>query len=193
MVSGEELIEFAKGKIALILFFAILYATVFVASKEFGLANAIKTTGAIIYLPAGVRLIACLVGRFWGALGIFAATCFFVAPNVFPNESSSFHFAIAFINTTSVLISVLLTLKFFKISDDLANLKFTQLPFIDLIATLSQAFFYYLFLYLVNYVDASELLPKFVSQMTGNFLGCMVFMLSFLLLANLLQRKSAIR
>ena len=116
MVSGEELIEFAKGKIALILFFAILYATVFVASKEFGLANAIKTTGAIIYLPAGVRLLACLVGRFWGALGIFAATCFFVAPNVFPNESSSFHFAIAFINTTSVLISVLLTLKFFKIS-----------------------------------------------------------------------------
>lgn len=129
----------------------------------------------------------------WGALGIFIGSFFVVVPSVFPNEASSFHLAVAFINTFSVLLSVVLALKFFKISDDLSNLRFTQLPFIDLIATFSQATFYYLFLYSVNHVEESELLPKFVTQMTGNFLGGMIFMLSFLVLVNVVKRRNTIR
>jgi hypothetical protein len=191
MLAERDLFEFARDKIALVSFFSIFYIVVYFASKEIGLANAIKTSGAIIYLPAGVRLLACLIGRFWGGLGIFVATCFVVAPNVFPNESCGFHFAIAFINTSSVLISVLITLKLFKISEDLSNLRFIHLPFIDLIATFSQAFCYYLFLYFVEHIEEAELLPKFISQMTGNFLGGMVFMLTLLLLLNLRMKNTS--
>lgn len=193
MLEAEVLFKFARDKIALVLFFTIFYILVFLASREVGLANAIKSSGSIIFLPAGVRLLACLVGRTWGALGIFIGSFFVVVPSVFPNEASSFHLAVALINTFSVLVSVVLALKFFKISDDLSNLRFTQLPFIDLIATFSQATFYYLFLYSVNHVEESELLPKFVSQMTGNFLGGMIFMLSFLVLVNVIKRRNTIR
>ncbi len=193
MLVAQEFFKFARDKITLVLFFTIFYILVYLASREIGLANAIKTSGAIIFLPAGVRLLACLVGRAWGALGILIGSFFVVVPTTFPNEASSFHFLIAFTNTCSVLVSVVLTLEFFKVSDDLSNLKFIYLPLIDLIATFSQAFFFILILYSANLIEETELLPKFVTQMTGNFLGGMIFMLSFFALMNLLKLRNTIR
>jgi hypothetical protein len=193
MLVAEELFKFARDKITLVLFFTIFYILVYLASREIGLANTLKTSGAIIFLPAGVRLLACLVGRAWGALGILIGSFFVVVPTTFPNEASSFHFLIAFTNTCSVLVSVVLTLEFFKVSDDLSNLKFIYLPLIDLIATFSQAFFFILILYSANLIEESELLPRFITQMTGNFLGGMIFMLSFFALMKLLKLRNTIR
>ena len=193
MSFGEDFFKLAKDKFALVLFFTIFYILVYLASREIGLANTLKTSGAIIFLPAGVRLLACLVGRAWGALGILIGSFFVVVPTTFPNEASSFHLLIAFTNTYSVLVSVVLTLEFFKVSDDLSNLKFIYLPLIDLIATFSQAFFFILILYSVNLIEESELLPRFITQMTGNFLGGMIFMLSFFALMNLLKLRNTIR
>ena len=193
MLAGKELFEFAKDKIALVSFFCIFFIFVFFFAKEFGLANALKTSGGIIFLPAGVRLLACLVGREWGTFGVFLGSFFVVVPSTFPHETNAFHLAIALISTTSVYLSVVISLSFLKISNDLSNLEFIHLPFIDLIATFSQAFFFYLFLYLVNHVDASELLPRFITQMTGNFLGGMLFMLSFFVLVNILKRIKLVK
>jgi hypothetical protein len=193
MLVAQEFFKFARDKITLVLFFTIFYILVYLASREIGLANTLKTSGAIIFLPAGVRLLACLVGRAWGALGILIGSFFVVVPTTFPNEASSFHFLIAFTNTCSVLVSVVLTLEFFKVSDDLSNLKFIYLPLIDLIATFSQAFFFILILYSANLIEESELLPRFITQMTGNFLGGMIFMLSFFALMNLLKLRNTIR
>jgi hypothetical protein len=91
MLVAEELFKFARDKITLVLFFTIFYILVYLASREIGLANTLKTSGAIIFLPAGVRLLACLVGRAWGALGILIGSFFVVVPTTFPNEASSFH------------------------------------------------------------------------------------------------------
>jgi hypothetical protein len=193
MLAGKELFEFAKDKTALVSFFCIFFIFVFFFAKEFGLANALKTSAGIIFLPAGVRLLACLVGREWGAFGVFLGSFFVVVPSTFPDETNAFHLAIALISTSSVYLSVVISLSFLKISNDLSNLEFIHLPFIDLIATFSQAFFFYLFLYLVNHVDASELLPRFITQMTGNFLGGMLFMLSFFVLANILKRIKLVK
>jgi hypothetical protein len=190
---AQEFFKFARDKITLVLFFTIFFILVYLASREIGFANAIKSSGAIIFLPAGVRLLACLVGRAWGALGILIGSFFVVVPTTFPNEASSFHFLIAFTSTYTVLVSVVLTLEFFKVSDELSNLKFIYLPLIDLIATFSQAFFFILILYSANLIEESELLPRFITQMTGNFLGGMIFMLSFFALMNLLKLRNTIR
>jgi hypothetical protein len=190
---AQEFFKFARDKITLVLFFTIFFILVYLASKEVGLANTLKTSGAIIFLPAGVRLLACLVGRAWGALGILIGSFFVVVPTTFPNEASSFHFLIAFTSTYSVLVSVVLTLEFFKVSDDLSNLKFIYLPLIDLIATFSQAFFFILILYSANLIEESELLPRFITQMTGNFLGGMILMLSLFALMNLLKLRNTVR
>jgi glucose-6-phosphate-specific signal transduction histidine kinase len=147
MPFGEEFFKLAKDKFAIVLFFFFFYIITYFIAKEFSLANAIKTNGAIIFLPAGVRLLACLVGRAWGAFGIFLGSFLVVVPTTFPNETNSFHLLIATASTTSVFLSVVISLSFLKISNDLSNLKFIHLPFIDLIATFSQAFFFILILY----------------------------------------------
>ena len=193
MQSGEEFFKFAKDKFALVSFFFFFFIITYFIAKEFGLANALKTNGAILFLPAGVRLLACLVGREWGAFGVFLGSFLVVVPTTFPNETNAFHLMIASISTTSVYLSVVISLSFLKVSNDLSNLKFIHLPFIDLIATFSQAFFFILILYMANHLDESELLPRFITQMTGNFLGGMVFLLSFLVLVNVLNRSNTIR
>jgi glucose-6-phosphate-specific signal transduction histidine kinase len=193
MSFGEEFFKLAKDKFALVLFFFLFFIITYFIAEKFGLANTLKTNGAILFLPAGVRLLACLVGRAWGAFGIFWGSFLVVVPSAFPNETSSFHLLIATSSTLSVYLSVVLVLNFLKISNDLSNLKFTHLPFIDLIATLSQAFFFIFILYSANLIEESELLPRFIKQMTGNFLGGMVFMLSFFVLVNAVKLRNTIR
>lgn len=193
MTPMRETLNFLKEKIVVISVFFFLYVVVYAISKQFGLANAIKTAGGIVYLPAGVRLLACLVGRVWGAVGIALGSWLIVTPDVFKDQSDIFYFTLAMINTFSVFFAVLLAQRIFKISEDLSNLKFIQLPFIDLFATFSQACIYYYFLRSVGLVSESELLPKFISQVTGNFLGGMIFMFGLILFLNLTKSPHEIK
>lgn len=190
MLATKASFEFFKNKLAVLSFFFFAYVVVYFASKQFGFANAIKTPEGIIFLPAGVRLLACLVGRSWGAIGIIIASWMVVGPDVFENQSQDFYFTLALIHTIPVLFSIFLAQKIFKISEDLSNLKLIHLPFIDLMATFSQAFFYFSFLYLVKIVDKSNLLPWFIAQMTGNFLGGMFFMFALMLLLQINNRTA---
>ncbi len=191
MQDVERSFEFVKNKLAIISFFFFFYVLTYFVSKEFGLANAIKTN-SIIFLPAGVRLLACLVGRVWGAIGIIIGSWLVVGPDVFTNQSEVFYFTLALIHTLPVFFSIFFAFKVFKISENLSYLKITQLPFIDLLATFSQAFFYYYFLYSENLVTESDLFPRFISQMTGNFLGGMIFMFSFMLVLQVCKRTDSV-
>lgn len=176
----------AKEKIALVSFFFFLQIVVYFLGKTIGMANAIKTSAGIIYLPAGARLIACLVGRGWGALGVGIANFLILAPDTFPDQDTSFYLTVATINSLSVLTSALLMLKLLKINNDLSNIKFSQLPLIDLIVTFVQTAVYSWFLYSSQvYIEADDLEAKFLSRWTGNFLGGMIFMLFLFALVNI--------
>jgi hypothetical protein len=190
MVTSSGIIQVVKEKIALVSVFFFLYVVTYIFSKPLGMGHALKTAGGIIYLPAGARLLACLVGRAWGALGVFIATWLIVGPDVFQDQSDFFYFMAAFVNSASVFVSVVLALKFFKISDELSNLNLIHLPFIDLLATTVQATCYYFFLTSVGYIDFSEAPQKFASQVTGNFLGGMIFMFALMLTLHFTKRKS---
>lgn len=185
-------LEMIKEKTLIVSFFFFLYVVVYLVSKNFGMANAIKTSQGIIFLPAGVRLLACLVGRGWGALGVGMGTWLVVSPEAFPDQNQEFWFSVAFINSTSVLLSVLVMQRVFGIEENLSNLKFLHLPFIDLVATSSQAFFYYCFLYSANVVSEADLIPKFISQVTGNFLGGMIFMLALMVIFKLNDKNKSV-
>jgi MASE1 len=154
------------------------------------MANAIKTSAGIIYLPAGARLLACLLGRGWGALGVAIATFLIMAPETFPDQDASFHLAVATLNSLTVLSSVVLMLKALGIKDDLSNIKFVQLPLIDLVATFVQTAFYSWFLYSSKvHIGLEDLEAKFLSRWTGNFLGGMIFMLVFFVFANIYKKS----
>ena len=183
---NQQPLVIAKEKLLLVSFFFFLYTLVYYLGKSIGMANAIKTSAGIVYLPAGARLLACLVGRGWGALGVGIATFLVVLPNALPDQDTSFHLAISTINSLSVLISVLLMLKTLGIKDDLSNIKFLHLPLIDFVATFVQTTAYSWFLYSnkVN-LGIEGLEAKFLARWTGNFLGGMVFMITFFALVNI--------
>jgi integral membrane sensor domain MASE1 len=190
--TNQQQLVIAKEKLLLVSFFFFLYTVVYYLGKSIGMANAIKTSAGIVYLPAGARLLACLVGRGWGALGVGIATFLVVLPDTLPDQDTSFHLAIATINSLSVLISVLLMLKTLGIKNDLSNIKFVHLPIIDFVATFVQTTAYSWFLYLnkVN-ISIEDLEAKFLSRWTGNFLGGMVFMIAFFALVNIYKWHAA--
>lgn len=172
-------IEYIKEKVLTISLFFFFYIVVYSFSKYFGLAYAVKTVG-IIYLPSGARLLACLVGRVWGAVGVGIAAWLVVSPDVWPGKSEMFYISVAFINSCSVLFSVILVQKVLNISEDLSNLKLIHLPFIDLAATFAQALCLYVFLLWQQQIEESNFLSLIIIQITGNFIGGMIFMLGLI-------------
>jgi len=178
-------LEYIKNKVATASIFFFLYIVVYFISKNLGVANAIKTSTGIIFLPAGVRLLACLVGRTWGAIGVAIATWLVVSPDIWKDQSDTFYILIALINSSSVLIGVLIVQRALHISEDLSNLNLIHLPFIDLVATFLQAISYYYFLYFLGLIEKTKMLSHIISQMTGNFIGGMLFMLGFMVLVHI--------
>lgn len=189
----QPLLEFAKEKLLVVSIFFFLFIFTYTLSKQIGFANAFnKTASAIIFLPAGARLLACLVGRTLGAIGVGIASWLIVSIDVFPDQSQFFHLTLAILNSCSVLFSVMLAQKILGIEKSLANLKFVHLPVIDLLATFVQAFFFCLFVYSEHLVAKEDLASKFTAQMFGNFLGGMIFMLALMLLSNLRNKTKRI-
>jgi len=175
--------EYIKEKVFTISLFFLFYVVVYTLSKKLGVAYAIKTIG-IIYLPSGARLIACLVGRVWGAIGVGIAAWLVVSPDVWPGKSDMFYMSLAFINSCSVLFSVLLVQKILNISADLSNLKLIHLPVIDLAATFAQALCLYVFLLWQQQIEELQFLSLLITQITGNFIGGMIFMLGLMFAFN---------
>jgi integral membrane sensor domain MASE1 len=162
--------EYVKEKVFTISLFFLFYVVAYTLSKKLGVAYAIKTIG-IIYLPSGARLIACLVGRVWGAIGVGIAAWLVVSPDVWPGNSDMFYMSVAFINSCSVLFIVLLVQKILNISADLSNLKLIHLPVIDLAATFAQALCLYVFLLWQQQIEELQFLSLLITQITGNFIG----------------------
>ena len=165
----------------LLVLFKIQYQLASVS--DLPLAYAVKTMG-IIYLPSGARLLACLVGRVWGAIGVGIAAWLVVSPDVWPGKSDMFYMSVAFINSCSVLFSVLLVQKILNISADLSNLKLIHLPVIDLAATFAQALCLYVFLLWQQQIEELQFLSLLITQITGNFIGGMIFMLGLMFAFN---------
>jgi integral membrane sensor domain MASE1 len=95
-----------------------------------------------------------------------------------------FYMSVAFINSCSVLFSVLLVQKILNISADLSNLKLIHLPVIDLAATFAQALCLYVFLLWQQQIEELQFLSLLITQITGNFIGGMIFMLGLMFAFN---------
>lgn len=191
--SKQPLLDTIKEKLFVISIFFFLFVITYTVSKQFGLANAFnKSANEIIFLPAGARLLACLVGSSLGAIGVGIASWLIVSSDVFPNQSQGFYLSVAILNSCSVLFSVMLAQQVLGIERSLKNLKFFHLPLIDLLATFMQALCMCLFLYSQKLVAKEDLIAKFSTQMVGNFLGGMIFMLAFMLVINLHNKTKSI-
>jgi uncharacterized membrane protein YwzB len=169
--------------------FAGLYLAFFLISDKLDLTQGFAKGISLIYLPAGIKLVAALVGGFWGVLGVFMIDLY-LGSIVWPEQSLSFYLLRALIGCFSTLMVVWYALRSLKIDNDLSNLKFIHLPIIDLLNTLVIGLAHNAFLLSWQVINIADFWVRSSAMAFGNFTGSMVVLLSLTLLLRFNKFKS---
>ena len=69
--------------------FGVIYWLSFVISKQLNLMPSFDKGTYLVFIPAGVKLVAALVGGLWGIAGVMAASIY-LAHAVWPDQSEVF-------------------------------------------------------------------------------------------------------
>jgi len=127
----------------------------------------------LIFLPAGLRLIAILlfdsaavVGLFVGALITNAINQTFDLPTAI---------VISLISAVSAYISIILTKYIFNINDILHNLNARQLVILALISSTFNSVSHNIFFY-YQFCLTSNILNSLLNMFVGDFLGCLIIL-----------------
>lgn len=128
----------------------------------------------LIFLPAGIKHLAILLGGIWGALGCFVAL--FVLANEFwsgqPLELIALY---SFISTASTWAAIIFALRVLGITSDLKNLKFIHLPLIDLITTSVHGFITNAY-FIVTGMKSENFTQNALAMMFGDFTGSFILL-----------------
>lgn len=140
----------------------------------------------LIFLPAGIKHLAILIGGGWGALGCFLALL--VLAREFWNDVAIGHItAYSAISTGATWLGLILGMRLLRIQRDLGNLKFMHLPTIDLITTAIHGFTTNVFFITVG-MKSDNLIGNALAMMFGDFIGSFV-LLTLLWLSLMLVRQ----
>ncbi|MFM7008575.1 MAG: hypothetical protein ACKO0Z_04480 [Betaproteobacteria bacterium] len=131
----------------------------------------------LIFLPAGIKHLAILLGGKWGAFGCFLGL--FVLANEFwlgvPMEQIALY---CLISTASTWGGIVLSLRVLGVTRDLSNLRFKHLPVIDLITIAIHGFITNGY-FIVAGMKSENFIGNALAMMFGDFVG------SFILLTTL--------
>ena len=128
----------------------------------------------LIFLPAGVKHLAILLGGQWGALGCFLSLIV-LAREFWPGIASEQIVLYSLISTASTWLGIVMSLRLLDISPDLRNLRFIHLPFMDMMTTAFHGFATNAFFIMVG-MKSDNFVANALAMMFGDFVG------SFLLL-----------
>lgn len=143
----------------------------------------------LIFLPAGVKHLAILLAGKWGALGCLIAL--FMLSREFWNGLPAEQLIIySTISTASTWLGIVLSLKMLGISKDLSNLKFMQLPVIDLITTGLHSFTTNVFFILAG-IKTENFMENALAMMFGDYVGSFTVLMLLWLGLILLKRLNA--
>lgn len=140
----------------------------------------------LIFLPAGIKHLAILIGGGWGALGCFLALLGLARE--FWNDVAIGHItAYSAISTGATWLGLILGMRLLRIRRDLRNLQFIHLPMIDLITTALHGFTTNVFFISVG-MKSDNLIGNALAMMFGDFVGSFV-LLTLLWLSLMLVRQ----
>ena len=138
------------------------------------MASTAVTTGiALVYLPAGFRLLIILLFGFWGALGIFLTN-----PILFIDYFGSASIAELVINAGIAAfvpyIVVNICVRYFGISSSLTELKPIHLPVLALAVSLTTPLAFNNLFLLAGREPPELFLTNFSAMAFGDFVGCLL-------------------
>jgi hypothetical protein len=164
--------------------FGALYFAVFELSWSFDLVESYAPGISLVFLPAGIKLIAALVSGFWGVLGTVIALAY-VTPNFWPDQSLWFYVVYPALSGFSTLAVVAVMKRALGIDDDIRNLRFIHIPLIDLCATLVHGVVVNAFFMLKHLQTDQDFFTRAFAMSVGDFVGSLILLLSFAVLAKL--------
>ena len=156
--------------------FGLAYWASFEISKDLHLINDFAKGISLVYLPAGVKMVAALVGGFWGVLGTVLALMVLAHQN-WADQPLVFMVLTACISGFSTLLAVHVMKKLLKIEDDLSNLKFIHVPVIDLVNTVFHSLVLNGLWVWFSVDPLSDFLWHAAAMSLGDFVGSMILLL----------------
>ncbi len=187
--------RYLAAKLSVSALFGALYYVVFELSTWLHFFNDYAAGISLVYLPAGIKLVAALVSGFWGVFGTVVALAY-VTPEFWPNQPFWFYVSYPALSGFSTLAVVALMKRVLGIDEDIRNLRFIHIPIIDLCATLVHGMLVNGFFALNQVQMDKDFLTRALAMSVGDFLGSLILLLSFAVLARLYdayQPQSVIR
>ena len=136
-------------------------------------STAVTTGIALVYLPAGFRLLMILLFGFWGALGIFLTN-----PILFVEYFGTASITETVINSGIAAFVPYLVVRacsrYFGVSSSLLELKPIHLPVLALAVSLTTPLAFNILFLLAGREPSELLLTNFTAMAFGDFVGCLL-------------------
>jgi len=160
--------------------FGVAYIASFYLNAYVVKAQSVFTGVALFYLPAGVKLLAIMVGRYWGALGLWVAN-FLHTTTGWDNLALSQLFVMSILWVGTTLLVVLTWTHFTGLRTDLRNLTFRGFVWLNLSAAVIHGLVFNGYMVILAERGVEEWLSSAKAMALGDFLGSGALMLSILL------------
>jgi hypothetical protein len=177
-------VRYIAEKLLISVLFGTLYFAFFELSWSFDLVESYAPGISLVFLPAGIKLIAALVSGFWGVLGTVIALAY-VTPSFWPDQPLWFYVVYPALSGFSTLAVVAVMKRVLGIDDDIRNMRFVHIPIIDLCATLVHGAVVNAFFMLKQLQVDQDFFTRAFAMSVGDFLGSLILLLSFAMLAKL--------
>lgn len=128
----------------------------------------------LVFLPAGIKHLAILVAGPWGALGCFVSL--FILANEFWLGVPPAQIALySLISTSATWAGIVLCLRTLGINRDLQNIRFMQLPLLDLFTTFLHGFITNLF-FITMGMKTDNFMSNALAMMFGDYMGSFILL-----------------
>ena len=170
--------EVRWSHIAIAVISGILFSLSFRLNQFFDAQFVYSAGISLLFLPAGVKLLAVLVGRLPAIVGIMVVSVYLGA-GIWPDKAMTAVVYFAFVSLMTYPIAAFGVMHMFRIHKDLTNLRYHHIVWLSLAASVLNGVVHNL-LYLTQDVTASEeLWRKSAAMALGDFMGCFVVVALF--------------
>jgi hypothetical protein len=165
-------------KLALAAISFVLFAASFHFNEVFDKLMLFAPGISLIFVPAGVKLLCVLVGGEAAAVGLFAASIYLslaIWQNLPP--IATVYFGLIAVGT--YFSAVYAVKRYFKIKDDLSNLRYWHIVILSVAASLLNGFAHNVVYMLQGVTQGDEFFSKSWAMAFGDFLGCFAVVMLF--------------
>ena len=133
---------------------------------------------SLLFLPAGVKLLAVLIGRLPAIVGLLVVGIY-LGTGIWPDKSMTSVIYFAIVSLMTYPIAAFGLMRLLHIHHDLSNIRYRHIVLLSLAASVLNGIVHNL-LYITQGVTASEeLWQKSAAMALGDFMGCFVVVAMF--------------